>query len=335
MSPPTDVAAALAPWLAAKLGTERVEVRDVRRHTEGWSWHTYTLEAAWDGQERGFAVRREPEDGLLAPYDIRAQYALHRALLDHADVPVPALHWLELDPSVLGMPFYVMDRVQGDVPVQWQPRDRSIFPDDEARRAVGRQFVDVLARIHAVDPGVTGLPPPAGRPAEHEVARWERFYADAALLEVPLVREALAWLRAHPVASERVVLCHGDYRLGNFMLDARRRIVAVLDWELAHLGDPVEDIAWSALRLFRGRSPRWSQMLEPEEFLARYEARTGLSVDPAALRFWTVLCYVRAIAPHLRACRAFEDGAAGDLRLAAMGHQALYALKQLEEVLPG
>jgi aminoglycoside phosphotransferase (APT) family kinase protein len=326
----------IAGWLAAKLGAERVELRDVRRHTEGWSWHTYTFTAAWreDSRERsrGFALRREPEDGLLAPYDIRGQYRLHRVLAERSRVPVPALHWLELDRSVLGMPFYVMERVEGIVPVQWRPDDPQVFPDDAVRRAVGEQFVDVLADLHTVDWSGTGLAPGAADPLaapRAEVERWRRFYEESVLVELPLVREALTWLAAHPACSGRLALCHGDYRIGNFILGPDRRIAAVLDWELAHVSDPVEDIAWAGLGLFRGRSPLYSHLLPERDFLDRYRERTGLAVEPEVLRFWTILGYVKSIAPHVRGCRAFEDRRANDLRLAAMGHQALYPLGKL------
>jgi aminoglycoside phosphotransferase (APT) family kinase protein len=330
------VAEPVAAWLAPRLGVERVELRDLRRHTEGWSWHTYTFTAAWrdDGAERtrGFALRREPEDGLLAPYDIRGQYELHRLLAERSDVPVPALHWLELDPSVLGMPFYVMERVEGIVPVQWRPDDPRAFPDGATRRAVGQEFVDVLAGVHSVDWRDSGVAPGPDDPRSAplaEIDRWRRFYEDAVLVEVPLLREALTWLGANPACSGRLALCHGDYRIGNFMLGAGHRIVAVFDWELAHVSDPVEDIAWAGLGLFRGRSPLYSHLLPEREFLDRYESRTGLAVEPDVLRFWTVLGYVKSIAPHIRACRAFEERRAGDLRLAAMGHQALYPLGKL------
>jgi aminoglycoside phosphotransferase (APT) family kinase protein len=324
-----------AGWLAERLGVEELELLGLRRHTEGWSWHTYTFTAAWrEGgarRERGFAVRREPEDGLLAPYDIRGQWELHGALVEHTEVPMPALHWLELDRSVLGMPFYVMERVEGIVPVQWKPDDPRAFPDERTRRAVGEDFVDVLARIHALDWRAAGL---AGDAAPHtaparEVERWRHFYEEAVLVEVPLLREALTWLAENPACSGRAALCHGDYRIGNFMLGRDRRIAAVFDWELAHVSDPVEDIAWAGLGLFRGRSPLYSHLLPEREFLERYEQRTGLAVEPEVLRFWTVLGYVKSIAPHIRACRAFEERRVGDLRLAAMGHQALYPLGKL------
>lgn len=314
---------ALAAWLGERLGSS-VEIDEWRRHTEGFSWQTFTFRARWADGELGLAVRREPEDGLLAPYDIEGQYRLHQALGEQGTVPVPRLRWLELDRAVIGMPFYVMDRVDGHVPVQWRPDDPLAFPDEDARRAIGEQFVDVLAAVHALDWGSAGLPGP-----RDEAAHWERLLDEAVLVEVPLLREALAWLRERPASSGRVALVHGDYRIGNFILGADRRIVAVLDWELAHVGDPVEDLAWAGLRLFRGRSELWSQLLPADAFLERYAQRTGLEVEPAVLRHFAVLCTVRAIVPYLRAARAFEDGRARDLRLAAMGHQVLYPLRHL------
>ncbi len=333
MTAPADLGAALAGWIATRVGAGPVEIDELRRHAEGFSWHTYTLRARWPGGELALAIRREPEDGLLAPYDTRGQYALHAALEAVGTVPVPHLRWLETDPAVLGMPFYAMDRVAGHVPEQWHPDDRRAFPDEAARTAVGERFVDALAAIHAIDVDAAGLQDAVGPPRD-EVGHWERLLDAAVLVEIPLLREAIAWLREHPAPpADRVALVHGDYRLGNFMLADDGTIAAVLDWELAHLGDPVEDLAWAGLRLFRGRSPKWSQLLEPEPFLARYRAATGIDVEPAALHWWTVLSYVRAIVPHLRAARAFEDGRTNDLRLAAMGHQALFALRQLQREL--
>lgn len=148
-----------------------------------------------------------------------------------------------------------------------------------------------------------------------------------------MLEQGFLWLEANAVGSDRVALCHGDYRIGNFMTDGAARIVALLDWELAHLGDPAEDVAFAGLRLFRGRSPRFSHLLEADAFLARYEEASGLRVTPEVLRFWTVLSYVKASTNYLRAVRAFTSGRNPDLRLAAMGHQLLFLLKQLREEL--
>lgn len=334
-----DVAAALRPWLAERLRTSEVTIRGLRRHTEGWSWRTYTFDAAWrdssDGVTRrqGFAVRAEPPDGLLAPYDIRGQYALHQVVRRHPDVPTPQLYWLELDSRVLGMPFYVMERVRGAVPVQWRGNDPAFFPTPRARHRIGLQFVDIQSAIHAVDwrgEGLTFLGEPADGEdaAARQVEHWARYFEDSVLVDIPVVRFAIGWLRSNLASSGRLALCHGDYRIGNFMLRAGR-IVAVFDWELAHVSDPVEDIAYSGLPLFRGRNPMLSQLLLPEEYFRRYRERTGLRVDGDVFRFWTVLGLVKATASHVRATRAYEDGRAGDLRLAAMGHQVEYLVRHL------
>lgn len=338
---PAEVASALGPWLAGRFDVQAVDVDDIARRAEGFSWQTYTATARWteaDGTlcRRDVAVRRQPEVGLLEPYDIVAQFRLHEALL-LTDVPVPPLIGLEPDPSLLGMPFYVMDKVTGVVPVQWQGRDTSIFPDEATRRRIGHDFVDTLAVIHAVDWPAEHLDgflpgPDGGDAGTAEIDRWERFLDDSAAVEVPLLRAALGWCRRHLATSDRLVLCHGDYRIGNFML-ADGRINAVFDWELAHIGDPVEDLAWAGLRLFRGRSPLVSQLLPLDDVLGRYRERSGLAVDPDVLRFWTVLGMVRAAAPHVRAAAVFERGCSGDLRLAAMGHQTLHVLKHLADEL--
>jgi aminoglycoside phosphotransferase (APT) family kinase protein len=330
---------ALRPWFRERLGAEDVEITDLRRHAEGWSWQTYTLDVLARGaggraEPRGFAVRVEPHDGLLAPYDIDGQFRLHRAVLDHSDVPMADLYWLEHDTSVLGMPFYVMERLHGIVPVQWRGADPTVFPTDDARHEIGLQFVDIEARIHGIDLDAAGLDlPGAGWRAPEESARgwvehWARYYEESVLVELPLMRYAIRWLRENVVCSGRLALCHGDYRIGNFMV-RDGRIVGVFDWELAHVSDPVEDVAYSGLRLFRGRNPLLSQLLPREEYFARYEELTGTHVDDDVFRFWSVLGLLKAAASHLRGSRAFEDGRIRDLRLAAMGHQVQYVLRHI------
>lgn len=338
----TDLVAALTGWFAARLGAERVELTELRRHTEGFSWQTYTMLARWPGpggvpDEQGFAVRVEPTDGLLAPYDIDGQYHLHGAVLQQPGIPMPKLFWLEKDPSVLGMPFYVMERVSGKVPVQWQAQDPEMFPTPEARHEIGVQFVDALAAIHAVELkgewlehfGLIGDPEASARA---QVEHWAKYYEDAALVPVPTLDYAICWLRRNIACSPHLSLVHGDYRIGNFMI-RDGKIVAIFDWELAHVSDPIEDIAYSGLPLFRGRNPMLSHLLMPEEYFALYEARTGRRVDPEVFRFWTVLGLVKASASHLRASRAFQDGRGDDLRLAAMGHQVQFVVRHLANVL--
>ena len=323
-----DVRAALAGWFSVKLGRD-VVIADLKRHAEGWSWQTYTMTVVADGVERGFAVRRQPESGLLEPYDIEGQFRLHRAVLDNSSVPMPELLWLEMSPDVLGMPFFVMARVDGLVPVQWAGDDPEIFPDTATRTAIGHHFVDVLAQIHSIDPKATGLAmaDSTDEAALSRIAHWEAVYEESFLVEVPLIRWLIGWLRNNIATSGRVGLVHGDYRIGNFMVRGTE-IVAVFDWELAHIGDPIFDVAWAAMPLFHGRTNLASQLLEVDEYLDRYGSQSGSPVDPEVLHFWLMYGHLRAVVPQIHAARAFEDGAP-DLRLGAMGHQYLYVLKQL------
>lgn len=325
----------LASWLSDHVGGHDVVISDFRRHTEGFSWHTYTLTASWRSEfgepvSHGYAIRREPEDGLLAPYDIRAQFDLQRALFGMRGIPIPEVYWLEMDRSILGMPFFVMDRIQGHVPVQWAPNDPVAFPDEATRFDLGHQFVDVLGAIHQADIGA--LPVSVNvTPAtvcEQATEHWYRIYREAAFQPIAVVEIAADWLRENPHPSGRITFCHGDYRIGNFIvIDAK--IAAVLDWELAEVSDPVGDLAWAGLPLFRGRSPLWSHLLPQQAFLSRYAAVTGHQVASETLQYWTIMCYLKSISSYVRATRAFREGRTTDLRMAAMDHQAIYVLQQL------
>jgi aminoglycoside phosphotransferase (APT) family kinase protein len=143
----------------------------------------------------------------------------------------------------------------------------------------------------------------------------------------PVVAEALGWLRRHAPVSGEIVLLHGDYRLGNWLVEragAQTRITGLLDWEMVHLGDPVEDLAWCISHLWRGSTPRAACLAAPEEFVALYEAASGRSVDRAALRWFEVLSIVKMIAIMLTGIRAFAEGRTRDLRMAIFDHQLPY-----------
>lgn len=333
---------ALRPWFATRLDADDVELSEFRRHAEGFSWQTYTMLARWTDaagtrHQQGYAVRVEPTDGLLAPYDIDGQFALHEAVLRQPGIPMPKLFWLEKDPSVLGMPFYVMERVAGKVPVQWRAQDPEMFPTPQARHRIGLEFVDALAAIHGVELSGAWLAhfdvvhdPQASALAQ--VEHWAAYFENSALVPIPTIDYAVSWLRRNVAYSPRLALVHGDYRIGNFMI-RDGGIVAIFDWELAHVSDPIEDIAYSGLPLFRGRNPMLSHLLMPEEYFAYYEGRTGLRVDPDAFKFWTVLGLVKASASHVRASRAFQDGRGDDMRLAAMGHQVQFVIRHIATAL--
>jgi aminoglycoside phosphotransferase (APT) family kinase protein len=200
---------------------------------------TYSLT---DGARR-WVLRRPPLGHVLpTAHDMAREYTVLRALAD-TDVPVPATYALCDDVEVNGAPFYVMEQVDGVV-----YRDgaalAALTPDD-ARRC-SDELVDVLAAIHAVDYQAVGLGE-FGRPAgflERQVRRWGEQWERSKTDDLPAVDELARRLRNALPESGPPTIVHGDYRLDNTMMaaDDPGRIVAVLDWEMSTLGDPLADL---------------------------------------------------------------------------------------------
>ena len=146
----------------------------------------------------------------------------------------------------------------------------------------------------------------------------------------PAITAALVWLRRHVPSCDEITLVHGDFRLGNFLVERDgdgARLTGVLDWEMVHLGDPLEDLAWCAVAAVARAAPTSrAASLPPEEMAAAYAARGGRTVDPERLRFYDVLTLVKMIAIMLTGIRAFNDGRTHDLRMAIFDHQLPYLL---------
>jgi len=126
----------------------------------------------------------------------------------------------------------------------------------------------------------------------------------------PILSAALAWLKANPVVTDRVVIVHGDYRSGNYLYDDNG-IIAMLDWELAHLGDPMEDLGWASM-MFWGRDELAGGLMEREAFYSTYEQKTGHRVDRKRLFFYQVLGNAKMAVICLSGIRAFVEGHTSD-----------------------
>jgi len=330
----------LERFLTAKLGdASEVRVRSLERNTEGFSQETFSFDVEihrGGGRElRGYVLKREPEAGLLEPYDLEPEFRVLHALSDDP-LPSPPTPWFEADPAVLKRPFYVMEKLPGEVPVPaGGPDGTGPFTEGE-RNSLGPQVAQALARLHAVDWRKLGLEflgvPAAGRGAgERELARWEQRLERAGLPVPPILEESLLWLRAHVPETDEITLVQGDYRLGNFLVacdDESARLLGILDWEMVHLGDPLEDLAWCSSELWRGGTPWAGTMLPPEEFAAAYAAASGREADSGRMAFYGLLATVKMIAIMWTGLRAFDEGRTRDLRMAIFDHQLpfLYAL---------
>lgn len=333
----------LAPRIEAFLrrrltGADAVRLVACERSTEGFSQETFAFEAEVTRGARttcqGWVAKREPVAGLLEPYDLEPEFRVLHALSDDP-LPSPPTPWFERDPAVLERPFYVMERLPGEVPIP-APGGSGQGPFDDADRAtLTPAVIDTLARLHAVDwraRGLSFLGDPGREAAARELARWEARLAAAGFAPDPPLAEALHWLRRHVPANDEVVLVHGDYRLGNFLVvreGGATRLTGVLDWEMVHLGDPLEDVAWCVSPLWRAGSPLASCLCTPEEFVARWEAASGRKSDPARLEFHAVLSLVKMCTIMLTGLRAFREGRTADLRMAIFDNQLPYLYAML------
>ncbi|MDX1648892.1 MAG: phosphotransferase family protein [Myxococcota bacterium] len=310
---------ALAPWLRARLpDATKVELSARAGPSDtGFSSDTLLFDARVEegGRERveRLVARLEPRGFNVFPhYDVAAQFRILEILGARTDVPVPPVRWLETDEAVLGTPFYVMDRVEGVVPSDSPPMHAGGWVADlseEERARLWWNGIEVLARIHRLDPFELGLdfagsPASGADPLEKELGRYEHMVAWG-LPEpdrYPLIHRAFAWLRATKPEDEPVGLCWGDSRLAN-MIFRDLECVAVLDWEMAFLGNPLSDLAWWVTVdrcLSEGIGlPRLAGLPGPEETAERWSALTGRSAEGmawyqvlSALRFAVIMARI-------------------------------------------
>lgn len=248
----------LRRWLATKLaGARDVQITELKGPSEtGFSSDTLMFDAEWtnDGARRERLVARMKPTGftVFPTYDIAMQYRVMKTLGERTDVPVPRMRWLEEDPSVVGVPFYVMDRVDGRVPTDNPPYHTGGWMPDlapEERTALWWSGFEAMARVHRLDWRALGFdflakPERGASPLAQQLHEYDEFFSwGMERSRYPLIERAQRWLHAHQPADEHVAVCWGDSRLGNQIFNGTR-CVAVIDWEMARLGDPVQDLAW-------------------------------------------------------------------------------------------
>ena len=218
------------------------EPMTVRQFESGQSNPTFHIHAA----SGDYVVRKKPPGRLLpSAHMVEREYRVMRAL-DSSGVPVPPVLHLCTDEQVIGTPFFVMAYVPGRIfRHPWLPE---LAPAERA--AIYRAMIDVLARLHQVDYRAIGLED-FGKPGNYyarQIARWSEQYVAAKTEDVPAMDRLIAWLPAHIPAGDDTSLVHGDYRLENVIFHPTEpRIVAVVDWELATLGHPLGDLAYTCL----------------------------------------------------------------------------------------
>ena len=295
-------AAALGAFLHAKLPELSLPI-GIRQFQGGQSNPTYLLT---DAAGRRYVLRKKPPGTILpSAHAVEREYAAMRALRDTA-APVPDVRLLCEDPAIIGTPFYIMDYIDGRVLTDIR---LAAIPRGE-RTAYYFAMIDGLAALHSVDWRKAGLEG-FGRPEAYvsrQIGRWTKQYL-ASDPEPNAAMEALiAWLPANVPGDEQATIAHGDYRLGNLMFaNDEPRLLAILDWELSTIGNPLSDLAYlcSFFRLpqeggpFRGLGGADLKSLgipDEGEMLERYCERVGRSVPAQEWPFYLAFSLFRSAA---------------------------------------
>jgi aminoglycoside phosphotransferase (APT) family kinase protein len=323
----------LGDYLSRAVGAA-VAVERLTKFPAGFSWITYGAKLSGFSAAREAILRIGPPYGLFAPYSAMPEFQSLSALAA-SRVPAPRVYFASDDPAILGAPFFLCEKVEGDTPLPWGTQGQSL--EGERRADLAADFIDALAALHVFDWRATPLARwgdgvTLDNAAQLQIDLWEARFRKWALRPHPMAHRTLSWLREQAPKAERLSLVHGDYRLGNF-LERDARITAILDWELVHLGDPVEDLGWAFLPQYRGGTKLVCGLADEGEFLARYEAQSGLSVSRQTLKFYLVFSLLKLAFTHMAAARCFEDGLFNDMRMPAMATQIAPVFRQIARVL--
>ena len=303
----------LAGFIGARVDGRDIDVSGLHRVGGGSSRENWPFDAAWGtGQSRrthALLLRRDPEESVVDS-DRNVEFRLLGALAS-TPVPAPRALWIDAAGDEFDRPSMILERCPGAA-------SRSVLRDRDplalgvpGRTALAQELCRLLAAVHQVDLERTGLVKILGplprNPAEEELRSWVAELDRQEKAPEPQLRMVATWLGDNlPEPPERQVLVHGDFRPANVLIHDGR-VEALLDWELARLGDPLDDLGWYTTPLYRQEHfipGAW----DPADFLGRYEELTGHTVDPAALRFWQVMAVFRLAAIALTSVRSLREG---------------------------
>ncbi|QEC50740.1 phosphotransferase family protein [Baekduia soli] len=286
----------------------------------GWSRHSYAARVRHgDGTERAYILRARPRASTLDT-DLGQEFRTFELLVDEP-LPSPAVHGYEpSEDTPFDGPYFVMDRLVGHAVNVWRGRDRRQLHEDwEGGRGIATDFVAYLAAIHRIDPG---------RAAQASIVRdftatvdhWQGVYQEMRLVRDPVIEEAYAWVRSREPDPVPACLVHGDYRIGNCLIEDGR-VSGILDWELSYVGDPRFDLGYMALDYHAGKfttpgSDLLAAVADRTWFYERYGELTGQPVDLEAVRTFSALGALMLFAIMTTGIRVYSRRETTDIRMA-------------------
>jgi aminoglycoside phosphotransferase (APT) family kinase protein len=291
--------------------TDGFEIRDAKWLSGGASKLQVSLKLEWTQPDVGRTVtpmvlRMEPAASIVETSRLREAQIINavRDLL-----PVPSIYWIDEEGEHLPYPAIVYGFAEGVAKPSGTVSNVTglgINYGRQLRQTLGQQYVEHLALLHTWDwsraaLGSLDVPALGTQAVEWQLNWWERVWEEDSHRDIPLMRLAAAWLRDHMPATQHLALIHGDYRPGNFLFTEHdQRISAWLDWELGHLGDYHEDVAYTTMPYLGHMSEDGKQFLAsgmmPAEMLYEaYERSSGLTVEPKIIDYYQVFHAYRSI----------------------------------------
>ncbi|MGI5508458.1 phosphotransferase family protein [Streptomyces sp. CA-106131] len=310
--------ARVGAYLKDRLGAESLQVASLRRNVGGMSRETWFAEVTGTRGGQPFSdsltLRVDHPEGSVVPVDLEREYRTFAALTP-TRVPVAEALWYETDPGLIGRaPFYVRRTVPGSASA-----GRLFAPgNEELRRRIGAGLAERLAAVHTLDWEAAGLGEfmaVPSRPEECallELAHYERAYRAADPEPMPVVEALFSWLKRNvPHEVQRISLVWGDVGIGNFIYRGDE-VVALTDWEQAHLGDPMKD--WASA-LWRGADA----LLPREDMFEVYEKASGLRVDEERIAYYSVFIDTEYVCTSFPLLSEFGPGRARNATFARLG----------------
>ncbi|MDH3683507.1 MAG: phosphotransferase family protein [Acidimicrobiia bacterium] len=333
MSRQDEVAAGLLAFLAYELGvvselivSDVALISSIGNAREPWSFNVSWCDADGTKHHEQCVMLLKAGAGQLET-TLAPEFDTIRAL-GGSDVPLPRALWCDESGDWLGQGFFVTAFVPGTATM----RPLRVEGGVPELRSVALDLARATARLHRFDWRSAGLssavPVTVDDAALTQLAIWEDQFERQRLEPHPALVWAFEWLRRNAPTAERVAIVHGDLRFGNVLYEGDR-LMALLDWEMTHLGDPVEDLGWVYRALW---SPERS--LPFSEFLAAYEDELGSPVDAERLRWYQAFSEVKHSVISLTGARSFADRLTLNLRHADRAETVPAFLRRFFELVP-
>lgn len=304
---------------------ENLRIQEFHRINQGNSNEMAAFTLRWreggSTLSREYILRMPPEKGIMYPYSPSREYRLLKALKT-SPVPVPGVLLLEEDESILGKPFLIMEKVRGDtLSFAYHALSR------ERKKRLSREYASTLADIHSTDWREPGLfpdeaPGDAAQFADTELRKCRDKLEGIHGIPRQMLEDALGRLDESRPHCGELALIHGDYNIGNVLFSGNK-IVAVLDWETACIGDPALDLGW----LYPGGALALGLPMDREDFITLYRQGGGKNTDN--LPFYQALAIVKLTTVCIHASLSLDQERRGESNLSQMGFTIPYILNSL------